>query len=168
MITDLDQIRRDGEAKREENERFRKFLKRHNFQEKKFRILAQNVEEQTDCLTCANCCRVATVRLTERDVERLSKFLRLKPSQVLRDYCQDSQDEGLILKRDEKSGCIFLNGTECIVYEARPDNCSAFPHLVRGAGSVLARFWDFKDRATYCPIVYNTLEGFKKEVNFPG
>ena len=52
------------------------------------------------------------------------------------------------------------------MYEARPHNCEYFPHLVRGEGSVLSRMWEFKDRACYCPIVYHTLEEFKKETGF--
>jgi hypothetical protein len=26
--------------------------------------------------------------------------------------------------------------------------------------------WQFADRACYCPIVYNSLEAFKEEMNF--
>jgi Fe-S-cluster containining protein len=166
MLTDLVQIRRLGEHKRDENERFRKHLKRHNFVERKFRRIAQDVEDAIDCMTCANCCRVATVRLADRDVEKLAKFLRIKPSQFLKDYTEQSADEGLILRRSDDSGCIFLNGTACTVYEARPNICENFPHLLKGEGSLVARMWDFKDRACYCPIVYNTLEAFKTEVKF--
>jgi Fe-S-cluster containining protein len=166
MLTDLVQIRRLGEQKRDENERFRKHLKRHNFVERRFRRIAQDVEDQIDCTQCANCCRVATVRLAERDVEKLSKFLGIRPAQFLRDYTEQSPEEGLILKRTEEAGCIFLDGNMCVVYEARPHMCENFPHLVRGAGSLLSRMWEFKDRACYCPIVYNTLEEFKAEVKF--
>ena len=166
MLTDLVQIKRLGENKLQENERFRKHLKRHNFVERKFRLIAQDVERQIDCTACANCCRVATTMITERDVERLSKFLRIKPGQFLQDYAMESEDEGVILKRTDENGCVFLQGNECSVYEARPDNCQDFPHLLRGHGSLQARMWEFKDRACYCPIVYNTLEGFKKETNF--
>ena len=166
MLTDLVQIRRLGEKKRDENERFRKHLKRHNFVERNFRRIAQNIEDQIDCSQCANCCRQATVRLAERDIEKLAKFLRIKPAQFVREYCQESEEEGLILKRIE-TGCVFLDGNLCSVYEARPGNCEDFPHLVRGQGSLLSRMWEFKDRACYCPIVYNALEAFKVEVKFP-
>ena len=166
MLTDLIQIRRLGEQKRDENERFRKHLKRHNFVERQFRRIAQHVEESIDCTQCANCCRVATVRLAGRDVEKLSKYLGLRPGDFLRDYTEQSPDEGLILKRTEESGCVFLEGNTCTVYEARPHTCENFPHLVKGDGSLQARMWDFKDRACYCPIVYNTLEAFKAEVKF--
>jgi Fe-S-cluster containining protein len=165
MLTDLVQIRRLGENKRDENERFRKHLKRHNWVERRFRAIAQEVEDAIDCKTCANCCREATARVTDRDVEKLSRFLRVKPAVFVRDYCEQSAEEGLILKRTH-TGCIFLEGNSCTVYDARPHNCENFPHLLRGEGSLQSRMWDFKDRACYCPIVYNTLEEFKKETNF--
>jgi hypothetical protein len=37
---------------------------------------------------------------------------------------------------------------------------------VRGAGSIESRMWQMIDRATYCPIVYNTLEEYKDIVGF--
>lgn len=166
MITDLVQIRRLGEQKRGENERFRRHLKTHDFVERRLRHIAEETEAAIDCTTCANCCKVATVRLTERDVAKLAKFLRIKEGRFLRDYTEQSEDEGLILKRDEEAGCVFLSGTECTVYEARPSTCGDFPHLVRGAGSLQSRVWEFIDRACYCPIVYNTLESWKKETDF--
>lgn len=165
MLTDLVQIRRLGETKRDENERFRRHLKRHNWVERRFRHIAREVEDAVDCMECANCCREATARVSERDVEKLARFLRVKPAQLVRDYCEESEDEGLVLKRTA-DGCIFLDGNACTVYEARPHNCENFPHLLRGEGSLQSRMWDFKDRACYCPIVYNTLEAFKKETNF--
>jgi len=165
MLTDLVQIRRLGEKKRDENERFRQHLKRHKFKEKKFRALAIEVEEQIDCRQCANCCRVATARLMERDVQKLAKSMRISDAQFVREYTDESEEEGLILKRNE-SGCVFLNGNDCLVYEVRPASCVDFPHMVRGSGSVTAKMWDYKDRASYCPIVYNTLEEFKKDVGF--
>jgi Fe-S-cluster containining protein len=165
MITDLVQIRRLGEKKTEENQRFRHYLKRHNFVERRFRAIAQEIEEEIDCTKCANCCRVATVQLSERDVEKIAKFLRIKPAEFLRDYTFESEEEGLILKRSD-SGCIFLSGNDCTIYESRPRTCVDFPHLIRGAGSFLSRMWQMPDRATYCPIVYNSLEAFKEEVGF--
>ena len=167
MITDLVQIRRLGEKQRDENERFRRHLKRHGFRDKRFREIAQRIEDAIDCRECGNCCRVATARLTERDVERLAKHLRLTVSAFLRDYTEQSAEEGLILRRSQ-SGCVFLDGNDCMVYEARPHNCEYFPHVVRGEGSIESRMWDFKDRAVYCPIVYNTLEEWKREAKFTG
>jgi uncharacterized protein len=78
MLTDLVQIRRLGETKLQENERFRKHLKRHNFVERRFRHIAQQVTEQIDCTQCANCCKVATTRLTDRDVDKIVRFMGVR------------------------------------------------------------------------------------------
>jgi uncharacterized protein len=164
MLTDLVQIRRLGEKKLDENRQFRAYLKRHNFVERRFRHIAQDIEEDMDCRQCANCCRLATVKLQERDIEKLAKFLRIKRERFLQDYTIKS-DEGVILKRGE-TGCIFLSGNDCSIYESRPHTCENFPHLIRGAGSFLSRMWEMPDRATYCPIVYNSLEAFKAETGF--
>lgn len=166
MITDLVQIKMLGDKKRGENERFRRHMKSFDHSDRILRRIAEGIEDQIDCTQCANCCRVATAIVTERDVEKLARALRIKPAKFLADYTDESEDEGRILKRTEEHGCIFLSGNECTVYESRPDSCQKFPHLVRGAGSIASRMWQFIDRACYCPIVYNSMEAFKKELGF--
>ena len=166
MLTDLVQIKLLGEKKRPENERFRKHMKSFDHSDRILRRIAEEIEDATDCLACANCCRVATAKVTERDVERLSKYLRVKPARFLADFTVASEEEGVVLRRDKKTGCVFLNGNECTVYDARPDSCQKFPHVVRGNGSIASRMWELIDRACYCPIVYNSLEAFKDEMEF--
>jgi Fe-S-cluster containining protein len=166
MLTDLVQIRRLGENNRGENERFRRHLKTHSYHEKKFRAMAQEIQDQIDCRQCANCCRVGTTKIADRDVEKLAKFLRITPAAFIRDYTAEHPEEGRILKRIPGSGCVFLSGNDCTVYEARPHVCEYFPHLVRGEGSVVSRMWAFIDRATYCPITFNVLEAFKEQTRF--
>jgi Fe-S-cluster containining protein len=166
LLTDLIEIRRLGEKKREENERLRRHMKRHVFVERRLRIIAEGIEDSIDCTKCANCCRVATVRLLERDIERLSKLHRISRERFLADYTDETEDEGRILKRTDETGCIFLSGNDCTIYKDRPATCQDFPHLVRGNGSLVSRMWEMPDRATYCPIVYNTLEAFKEETKF--
>ena len=166
MVTDLVQIRLLGEKKRPENERFRRHLKTHDHSDRILRRIAEGIEEQIDCTTCANCCRVATVKISERDVERLARYLRIAPAAFLAGYTTGSEEEGRILSRSAEAGCVFLDGNDCTVYDARPDICRRFPHLVRGNGSIASRMWQFIDRACYCPIVYNALEAFKAETRF--
>jgi Fe-S-cluster containining protein len=165
MLTDLVQIRRLGEKQREENLRLRLHLKRRNFQERRLKRISQDIEEQIDCTACANCCRVATVKIAERDVEKLAKRLGVSPSHFVAEYTLVDADEGRVLKRNH-GGCVFLEGNLCSVYDVRPHTCVTFPHLTRGSGSLLSRLWEMPDRACYCPIVYNTLEAWKKEIGF--
>jgi hypothetical protein len=166
MLTDLVQIRLQGEKKRPENERFRRFIKDHSHSDRTLRHIAEEIEAQIDCTQCANCCKSATVTFSDRDVERLARYLRITPAKFLADHTVESPDEGRILKRTE-AGCVFLEGNLCGVYEARPDTCQRFPHLVRGAGSLASRMWQFIDRACYCPIVFNSLEAFKDALKYP-
>ena len=166
MLTDLVQIRLLGEKKRDENMRFRVFMKSRDHSDRILRRIAQGIEEQIDCTVCANCCRVATVEVTARDVERMARYLRIPPAQFVAQYTMQDEAGDRILRWTEQAGCVFLDGNDCTVYEARPDSCRYFPHMVRGAGSIASRMWQFVDRASYCPIVYNSMEAFKKELAF--
>ncbi len=166
MITDLVQIRMLGEKKRDENHRLRLHMKMRDRYDRSLRRIAEEIEEQIDCTACANCCRVATATVSERDVERLARSLRLSPARFLADYTTVCEEEGRILRRSDETGCVFLSGNTCTVYDDRPDACRHFPHLVRGAGSLSSRMWQMIDRACYCPIVYNSLEAFKEALRF--
>src|ERR1044071_6696220 len=110
MVTDLVQIRLMGEKKRDENFRFRRFMKSRDHSDRILRRIAEGIQEQIDCTQCANCCKVATVRISERDIERLSWSLRISREQFLRDYTMESEDEDRILRRTEEQGCVFLDG----------------------------------------------------------
>jgi Fe-S-cluster containining protein len=166
MLTDLVQLRLQGQNKRPENERFRIYLKSHSHSDRALRHIAEEIEEQIDCTVCANCCKSATVTFVDRDVERLARYLRIPPARFIADYTEISPYEGRILRRNA-AGCVFLDGNLCSVYEARPDTCQRFPHLVRGQGSLASRMWQFIDRACYCPIVFNALEAFKGHLKYP-
>src|ERR1700720_2715687 len=145
MVTDLVQIRRLGVKNKNENSRFRAYLRNHRHSDRRLRRLGEEIEAQIDCTQCANCCRVTEIGITERDIEKLTKFVGVTHQEFLRDYTQRAEDDELILKRSE-AGCVFLQGNLCSVYEARPQNCVNFPHLVRGSGSIDSRMWQFVRR----------------------
>src|SRR5947209_6739001 len=111
MLTDLVQIRHLGEKKRDENLRFRKHLKSHVFVERRFRKIAQDIEAEIDCTLCANCCRVATTKLVERDIDKMARYLGLSREAFLNSYTAVNDEEGLVLKRTAE-GCVFLSGNE--------------------------------------------------------
>ena len=165
MITDLVQIRRLGQQKRDENFRFRAYLKSHRHSDRRLRRFGEEIGDQIDCTACANCCRVSEVGITDRDVEKLAKFIGVTREEFLRDYTQRDEDGDVILRKTE-AGCVFLKDKLCTVYDGRPQNCANFPHLVRGDGSIASRMWQFVDRAEYCPIVYNWMEKVKEDIGF--
>ena len=48
--------------------------------------LHEEVFEEIDCLSCANCCKTTSPVFTDRDIERIAKHLRMKPSQFVEDF----------------------------------------------------------------------------------
>src|SRR5689334_24783810 len=92
MITDLVQIRHLGEKKRPENDRFRRHLKSRDHSDRILRRIAEGIEEQIDCTACANCCKVATVRLSERDIERLAHQFRTSEARFVAEYTVEDRD----------------------------------------------------------------------------
>jgi hypothetical protein len=165
MLTDLVQIRRLGQQKRDENSRFRAYLRNHRHSDRRLRRFGEDIEAQIDCTTCANCCRVSEVEITDRDIDKLAKFLGMSREEFLSDSTQRDEAGHLILRKTE-AGCVFLKDNLCTVYEARPHNCANFPHLVRGTGSIASRMWRLVERAEYCPIVYNWMEKVKDDIGF--
>ena len=166
MITDLVQIRRLGGQKEKENVRFRAYLRRHNHSERSLRKLAEGIEEQIDCTQCANCCREGEAGVTQRDIEKLAKFIGVSHEEFRNQFTMQAEDGELILKRTAGVGCVFLKDNLCTVYDARPRSCVGYPHLARGDGSLDSRMWLMPERAPYCPIVYNWLEAVKEEMGF--
>lgn len=165
MITDLVQIRRLEQQQRGENARFRAYFRRHRHSDRRLRRIGEEIEAEIDCTACANCCRVTEVGITEKDVEKLAKFVGASEREFVEQFTSRDESGALILKKNE-GGCVFLEGNLCSVYEARPHNCVNFPHVVRGAGSIASRMWRFLDRAGYCPIVYNWMERVKEDIGF--
>ena len=47
----------------------------HRHSDRRLRRFGEEIEAQIDCTQCANCCRVTEVGITERDIEKLAKFL---------------------------------------------------------------------------------------------
>ncbi len=87
--------------------------------------------EVTDCLECANCCKTTSPIVLDRDISRISKFLRLKDHQFIENYLQLDKDDGLYMFNQVP--CPFLDETDnkCIIYEVRPKACKEYPHTDR-------------------------------------
>ena len=165
MLTDLVQIRRLEQQQRGENAKFRAYLKNHRHSDRRLRRFGEEIEAEIDCTACANCCRVTEVGITEKDIEKLAKFVGVSAGEFVEQFTAVDNSGAIILKRNA-GGCVFLEGNLCSVYAARPQNCANFPHVVRGAGSIASRMWQFLDRVGYCPIVYNWMETVKEDIGF--
>lgn len=113
--------------------------------------------ERIDCLQCANCCKTTSPIFYEKDIERLSKHFKIRPSEFVEKYLRKDEDNDYVLI---SAPCPFLAPDNyCLVYENRPNACREYPHLKR------KRFYQLLDLAvknTYiCPAVYEAAEKLK-------
>jgi len=110
-----------------------------------------------DCLDCANCCKTIGPRLTDKDIERLAKHLRMKTSDLIDQYIVTDEDDDKIFKDHP---CPFLLADNyCMVYESRPKACREYPHTKR------KRFYQILSlshkNCKTCPVVYQIFEELK-------
>ena len=71
--------------KRSENTAFFKKLraKKPKRLDTDVQIIHHEVFQETDCLTCANCCKTTGPLFTDIDIDRIAKHLKLKPSDFI-------------------------------------------------------------------------------------
>ena len=143
-----------------ENEKFVKQLKKKP--PKNLDEIVHELHEEAfdnfDCLNCANCCSSISPMITDKDVERLTKPLKLKPSQVIEQYMHLVEDQDYVFNH---APCPFLMADNyCAVYEFRPKACREYPHTHQP--EVLRKSNLHIKNSTTCPAVFEILETIRK------
>jgi uncharacterized protein len=169
VVTDLAEAARLGTSKAEESVAFRRFLRAHHSPDKPFQILASEVRRHVDCTACANCCRHSVVSVSKAEIGKIASHLGMTPEDVARLYTLPDPDAaGSRTLLNSGSGCIFLDGNLCMIYEARPKTCLDFPHVAVGTHSLGSRPSSLDRWAALCPIIYNALESYKHVTGYHG
>ncbi len=119
--------------------------------------LHNEVFEEIDCLECANCCKSISPIIIDKDVERMAKQLRMKPSAFIDQYLNMDNENDYVFK---EAPCPFLMPDNyCMVYEQRPRACREYPHTDR------KRFFQILNltlkNTYYCPAVYEVVDRLK-------
>lgn len=105
--------------------------------------------EKIDCLKCANCCKTTSPLLTNVDIDRLAKGLKMKPSAVMQQYTKLDEDNDLVMNQ---TPCPFLaDDNYCLVYDFRPIACRDYPHTRRK--NMLGYLNLAEKNASICPAV---------------
>ena len=156
---DLEEHKEQLKLKLKENVKFFKRLKRMKPKvlDQMILPLHDEVFSCTDCLKCANCCKTTSPLFTDKDISRIAKYLRIKPSAVVSQYLKIDEDRFYVLK---KSPCTFL-GTDnyCTIYDARPKACRGYPHTDRVKQSQLLKITE--KNVEVCPAVFSIIEKLK-------
>jgi uncharacterized protein len=151
--------------KQKSNERFadnKKFLERlrnkkiKNLDEK-FHDLHEEIFEQIDCLTCANCCKTTSPIFKDKDIERIAKHLRMRPSELIERHLHLDSDQDYVLN---SSPCVFLGSDNyCSIYEVRPRACQEYPHTDRKNMAGILKLT--AQNTQVCPAVLEIVEKLK-------
>lgn len=120
--------------------------------------LHHRISAKIDCLSCGNCCRTLGPRITDKDIDKMAKALRIKPSDVFQTYLRQDEDGDFVFKT---MPCPFLmSDNYCQIYEARPKACKEYPHTDR---KKFYQLFELSLKNTFiCPIVYEVIEELKK------
>lgn len=113
----------------------------------------------TDCLVCANCCKGLGPMLNDHDIRRLSKHLRMKPSEFTNQYLRVDEDGDYVF---QSMPCPFLmDDNYCMVYESRPKACREYPHTDKVNFQQILNL-SLKNIDT-CPAVYKVFKSLDEK-----
>ena len=159
---DLAQNKEQSTLKRKENQQFFKSLKKlkPKVLDKLIHPIHEEVFACTDCLKCANCCTTTGPLFSDKDINRISKHLRIKPSEFTEKYLRIDEDRDYVL---QSVPCAFLGQDNyCSIYDVRPKACREFPHTDRIKQSQLLKLTE--KNIEVCPAVFEIVEKLKTEL----
>ncbi|MBP9152116.1 MAG: YkgJ family cysteine cluster protein [Flavobacteriales bacterium] len=113
-----------------------------------------------DCLQCANCCTTTGPLLTDTDIKRVAKHLRMKDAEFAAQYVRVDEDGDQVFKT---MPCPFLGADKyCSIYEHRPKACRDYPHTDRVKQHQLLDL--HLKNASICPAVEQVLKDVAEKV----
>jgi Fe-S-cluster containining protein len=117
--------------------------------------LDKQVWAETDCLSCANCCKTMSPTYTREDLVRISAHLSMTPKEFKAKYLYKDTDGDWL---NVKNPCQFLDlkTNMCNIYAVRPADCAGFPHLTKKKMKTYVHV--HSQNVAYCPATYNMVE----------
>ena len=129
--------------------------------DKQIHQLHEEVFACTDCLKCANCCTTTGPMFTDKDISRIAKHLRLRPSEFTEKYLRIDEDNDYVL---QSVPCTFLgDDNRCNIYDVRPKACREFPHTDRAKQHQILNLTE--KNVAVCPAVYEIVERMKDAIH---
>ena len=119
--------------------------------------LHEEAFQETDCLSCANYCKTTGPLFIPSDIKRISKRLKMRPTEFETQYLCVDEDGDKVL---QQLPCPFLGADNyCGIYEHRPKACREFPHTNRAKFHQITQIT--AKNVAVCPAVYIMVERLK-------
>lgn len=117
-------------------------------------ILHQEAFERIDCLDCGACCRGYSPRFKSPDLRRISRFLKIKESELIDRYLVVDEEEDFVFR---SLPCPFIeDNNHCQIYEVRPGDCRRFPYT--NEDTFYKKPSITLINVTFCPAAFHVIE----------
>jgi uncharacterized protein len=119
--------------------------------------------QETDCLSCANCCKTMSPTYTPSDLKRISTHFDMSVDEFKAKWLYKDRNNDWLNK---KQPCQFLNlvDNKCSIYPIRPKDCAGFPHHTKK--KMVDYVHVYKQNIEYCPATYRWIEKMRERVEF--
>jgi Fe-S-cluster containining protein len=122
----------------------------------------KKVWTETDCLSCANCCKTMTPTYTPADLNRIARYFGMTVAALKKKWLKRERggDRDWV---NRSTPCQFLNkaNNKCRIYSIRPVDCAGFPHLGK-------RFREYvhvhKQNIESCPAAFSLVEKIAQQI----
>lgn len=122
----------------------------------------KEVWHETDCLSCANCCKTMSPTYSAKDIKRIAAHFSMTPKVFKEKWLYQGKDGDWM---NRSLPCQFLDTQthKCTIYEIRPADCAGFPHLTKK--KMVDYMHVHKQNIEYCPASYKMVEKLRLLVN---
>lgn len=116
---------------------------------------------ETDCLSCANCCKTMSPTYTPADLKRIAFHFNMTVDAFKTKWLYKDKNGDWLNK---KQPCQFLNleDNKCSIYPIRPKDCAGFPHHTKR--HMIDYMHVYKQNIEYCPATYKLVELMKAKI----
>lgn len=157
---DLEFYKKQAQLKQKDHRKFLDGLKKKPPKNLDYLVVEKHEEtfREINCLGCANCCKTTGPLYVEKDIDRISKHLRMKPADFEAKFLRVDEDQDKVL---QNLPCFFLNDDNtCSIYDVRPKACREYPHTDR------KKIYQINNltiqNTLICPATYVFVEKLKK------
>lgn len=158
----LEQLPLLAKDKHKDNASYFKKLKRKPPRDLDYQMqdIHDEVFDEVDCLSCANCCKTTGPLFTDRDITRIAKHFKMKERAFIDTYLRLDEENDYVL---QEVPCAFLGADNyCMIYDVRPKACAEFPHTDRKKFQQISHL-TLKNVAI-CPAAYAVVEKMKERI----
>lgn len=118
--------------------------------------------KQTDCLSCANCCKTMSPTYTRSDMVRISSHIGMTLDQFQKKYLRKDK-EGDWINKSQPCQFLDLEDNKCKIYEVRPRDCAGFPHHTKKR--IIDYMHVLRQNIEFCPATYKVVEIMREKLS---